>query len=269
MSNVVSVQDVDVHIEGDGAETIVMVHGWPDTYRLWDAQVEALKSGYRCVRFTLPGFDAAKARRAYSLDEIIGFLERLVERLSPDRPVILMLHDWGCFFGYQFYLRNPQRASRIVGVDIGDPSSLRRSLTRREGMMTFAYQFWLAMAWVVGGRTGDWMTRAVARLARCPSDPAYISSCMDYPYFMLWLGGRQSYRRHARRFVPACPILFIYGRRKPIRFHAKTWADELLARETNRVVEFDAGHWVMAEQPERFNRVVGSWLGSSSQLTDS
>ena len=39
-----------------------MVHGWPDTYRLWDGQVEALKDRYRCVRFTLPGFDAAQPR---------------------------------------------------------------------------------------------------------------------------------------------------------------------------------------------------------------
>ena len=56
------IDDVEVHVEGEGAETIVMVHGWPDTYRLWDSAVAALKDRYRCVRFTLPGFDAAKPR---------------------------------------------------------------------------------------------------------------------------------------------------------------------------------------------------------------
>ena len=116
----VSVADVDLHIEGEGAETIFMVHGWPDTYRLWDAQVQALKSRYRCVRFTLPGFDAAKARRAYSLDELIGFLKKLVEQLCPSQKAILMLHDWGCVFGYQFYMRNPQMVSKIIGVDIAE-----------------------------------------------------------------------------------------------------------------------------------------------------
>jgi pimeloyl-ACP methyl ester carboxylesterase len=30
---------VDVFVEGDGPESIVMIHGWPDTYRLWDEQV--------------------------------------------------------------------------------------------------------------------------------------------------------------------------------------------------------------------------------------
>jgi pimeloyl-ACP methyl ester carboxylesterase len=26
------------------------------------------------------------------------------------------------------------------------------------------------------------------------------------------------------------------------------------------VVEFDTGHWVMSNQPERFNQLVGRWL---------
>ena len=56
------IDGIAVHAEGDGADTIVMVHGWPDTYRLWDAQVDAFKAQYRCVRFTLPGFDVTKPR---------------------------------------------------------------------------------------------------------------------------------------------------------------------------------------------------------------
>lgn len=147
MSTLVSVADVDVHVEGEGPETIVMVHGWPDTYRLWDAQVQALKGRYRCIRFTLPGFDASRARTAHTLDELVGFLLRLIERLSPYRKVILLLHDWGCIFGYQFYVRHPELVSRIVGVDIGDPASLRRSMTPREAMMGMAYQVWLALPW--------------------------------------------------------------------------------------------------------------------------
>ena len=71
----VNIRGVEVHLEGAGAETIVMVHGWPDTYRLWDRQVEALKDRYRCVRFTLPGFDKKEPRNAYTLDELIAFMD--------------------------------------------------------------------------------------------------------------------------------------------------------------------------------------------------
>lgn len=262
MSSVVSVASLDAYIEGDGPETIVMIHGWPDTYRLWDAQAEFFKNRYRCVRFTLPGFEAAHVRHAYSLDELTSLFKQLIEHVCPRQKVILMLHDWGCVFGYEFYTRNPQMVSKIIGVDIGDMPSLLQSLTRRERMMVLTYQVWLALAWVVGGRIGDWMTRCAARVLRCPSPLAEMGSWMAYPYFMTWFGGRQSYRRLAQQFIPSCPFLFIYGRRKPLMFHAKKWADNLLASKGNRVEEFDTGHWVMSGQPDRFNKVVDNWLSA-------
>jgi len=259
MSNV----DVEMRIEGNGPETIVMVHGWPDTYRLWDAQVQFFKNRYRCVRFTLPGFDAARARRAYSLDEIVVIFKELVEQVAPGQKVIWMSHDWGCVFGYQFYMRNPHMISRIVGVDVGDRTSARQSRGLRDKMMVFAYQSVLALAWVVGERIGDWMTHLMARVLRCPSPAAHIGSRMNYPYFMHWFGGRNAYPKKEQRFTPSCPMLFVYGRRKPFMFHAKTWVEGLLANKSNRVEEFDTGHWVMSEQPDRFNSVVDAWLSAS------
>jgi pimeloyl-ACP methyl ester carboxylesterase len=248
---------VDVHVEGDGAEAIVMVHGWPDTYRLWDAQVAFLKSRYRCVRFTLPGFDIEKPRRAYSIDEIAQFLRQVVERASPGRKIILMVHDWGCLFGYQFYMRYPELVSRIVGVDVGDTKGLQYGLPRKQVLMIMAYQRWLAYAWRIGGRLGDWMSLRMKRLLRSPSDERFVGSCMAYPYYQTWFGG---YPKEMRRFKPACPVLFIYGSRKPVMFHTRAWLDDLRKDPGNRVVEFDTGHWVMLQQPERFNQTVSDWL---------
>ncbi|HEY9191793.1 MAG TPA: alpha/beta hydrolase [Methyloversatilis sp.] len=259
-SRVVKVGDVDVLVDGEGAEAIVMVHGWPDTFRLWDAQVQHLKAHYRCVRFTLPGFAAGDARQAHTLDELTGLLDRVVVQCCPDGKAVLLLHDWGCVIGYEFCMRHPHRVSRVIGVDIGDTVSLRSAWTLRELAMVLAYQCWLALAWVVGGRPGDRMTRAMARALHCPSPQAAITARMTYPYFMYWFGGRQAWRRRVQYFVPSCPVLFIYGRRKPLMFHAPAWADSLIGKAGNDVVAFDAGHWVMTEQPERFNRVVAGWL---------
>ena len=256
----ITVDGIDVHVEGGGDETIVMIHGWPDTHRLWDSTVAHFRERYKCVRFTLPGYDIAKPRRAYSIDEIADFMRRVIEQVSPGRKVILLVHDWGCFFGYQFYARRPDKVSRIVGVDIGDPRSTRRILTGREKLIMVSYQTWNALAWKFGGRIGTWMTRALAKLGSCPSDRAPMSFGMGYPYWLLWFGGRDSYKHHVRRFEPACPMLFVYGVHKPMRFHSKAWADELAAKPGNRVVEFDTGHWVMSDQPQRFNEVVTAWL---------
>ena len=266
MTSSFEIDGIDVHVEGDGADTIVMVHGWPDTYRLWDAQVDAFKAQYRCVRFTLPGFDVAKPRRALSLDEMVAFIAAVVDAASPARPVILLLHDWGCAFGYEFAMRHPSRVQRIVGVDIGDAGSAAhvRSLDWKARAMTLAYQWWLVLAWRIGGRFGDAMTRRMARLARAPAEARLVGSCMNYPYDIAWTGSHGSYKQRAR-FDPPCPMLYFYGRRKPFMFHSPQWADALAGRAGSRVVALETGHWVMRRQTEAFNRAVLDWLAEGTQ----
>jgi pimeloyl-ACP methyl ester carboxylesterase len=100
----------------------------------------------------------------------------------------------------------------------------------------------------------------MARWTKCPSDRAPMSWRMGYPYYVLWFGGRDSFRGQVRRFDPQCPMLFVYGRRKPLRFHSPQWADDLKQKPGNDVVEFDTGHWVMSNDPSRFNQVVAHWL---------
>jgi hypothetical protein len=49
-----NIQGVDILIEGKGPETLLMLHGWPDTLALWNDTVNSLKESHQCVRFTLP-----------------------------------------------------------------------------------------------------------------------------------------------------------------------------------------------------------------------
>lgn len=240
-----------------------MVHGWPDTYRLWDAQVEALKGSYRCVRFTLPGFDAAHEGRAYSLDEVVDTIRRVVEQTCAGRKATLLLHDWGCVFGYEFAMRHPQLVERVVGVDIGDAGSPshRAELSVRQKLGTMAYQVWLALAWRIGGRAGDAMARWLARTVGCPTNPASITWKMGYPYAVHWLGIAGGLGG-LREYDPRCPMLFLYGERKPFMFHSRAWLERVAARPGNRAVAFDTGHWIMVQDPARFNEAVLAWLAT-------
>lgn len=255
--------DVDVIVEGVGAKAIVMVHGWPDSYRLWDSQVEALKERYRCVRFTLPGFDRSSPARAYSLAELLETLRRVVDQACPGERVILLLHDWGCFFGYQFAMRHPGLVERIVGVDIGDAGSRqnRAELGFRGLCIVLAYQLWLALAWRIGGRIGDRMARWMARAMRCPTDPRTIGAHMGYPYALRWLGAAGGLPG-LKVFKPTCPMLFLYGERKPVMFHSRAWAERLAAQPGCRVMAFPTGHWIMIQRPNDFNDTLLAWLGS-------
>lgn len=255
------IDGIDVFVEGDGPETIVMIHGWPDTYRLWDAQVAEFKSRYRCVRFTLPGFDIAKPRRAYTLAETTGLFKAIVEQVAGGRKVILLLHDWGCIFGYAFYTQHPALVSRIIGVDIGDTNSpdFPASLSVKAKLMILYYQLWLALAWRLGGSLGDRMTRYMARALRCQSDPRYIHSGMNYPYYIRWMRAYGSYDGLAPLSLQ-CPMLFIYGKRKRFMFHSLQWQERISQTPGCRVVELDSDHWVMVGRPQEFNQAVRDWM---------
>jgi pimeloyl-ACP methyl ester carboxylesterase len=242
-----------------------MVHGWPDTHRLWDVQVEALKSQYRCVRFTLPGFDLSRPGRAYSLDEVIATLAHVVERACPGERVTLLLHDWGCVFGYQFALRHPERVARVIGVDIGDAGSRahRAVLDTRARLMVFGYQFWLALAWRLGSARGDRIARWMAARLRCPAPPQAIGAQMGYPYALQWFGVKGGFGQ-LRPFDPAVPMLYVYGQRKPFMFHSQAWLDHLSARPGCRVLGLPTGHWVMLQRPQEFNAALRDWLAATA-----
>jgi pimeloyl-ACP methyl ester carboxylesterase len=268
MATTVTVDGVEVHVEGGGATSIVMLHGWPDTFRLWDDLVRRLAPDYRCLRLTLPGFEPGSARQARSLDQIVALLEQVVGQLCPGHRVSLLLHDWGCLFGYQFAMRHPELVDRLIGVDVGDAGSPahQRELPARAKAMIFGYQIWLAAAWRVGGwfggRLGNRMARAMARWLRCPTDAASIGAGQCYPYDIAWTGSHGGYRR-LREVAPQCPMLYVYGRRKPFHFHSKAWAEALAARPGSLVLALPTGHWVMTQQPEAFYNAVRSWLAAT------
>jgi pimeloyl-ACP methyl ester carboxylesterase len=259
------IQGLDVLIEGAGAHTVVLIHGWPDTHRLWDGTVQVLQESFRCVRFTLPGFDVSQAARATALAQMTALIEDIVDAVSPGQPVTLVLHDWGCVFGYEYAARRPGRVARIVGVDVGDYNSqaYRRSLAPIAKGLVFAYQLWLALAWTVGGATGDRMTRWMARRVGCRTPSARIGWKMNYPYAMVWfglLGGLGA----AAEVAHGCPMLFVYGTRKPFLFHSEAWQQALAARPGSAVQAFPTGHWVMLQQAQVFHECLASWLAEAA-----
>lgn len=253
-----TIDDVVVHAEGEGPETLLFVHGWPDTWRLWDAQVAALKHRWRCLRFTLPGFEPGTPRRAVPLAQIVDLLRRIALRAGG--PVTLVVHDWGAVFGYRFAMQHPELVSRLVGVDVGDAGSRenRAALSARHVLMIAAYQLWLIVAWRIGGALGDALARRMARWLRAPGDLATVHAGMGYPYDIAWTGSHGGYRG-APKLEPPMPMLFVYGERKPFFFHSKEWAERIAARPGNRVVALPTGHWVM-KRPELFNPALIDWL---------
>jgi cis-3-alkyl-4-acyloxetan-2-one decarboxylase len=78
----------------------------------------------------------------------------------------------------------------------------------------------------------------------------------NYPYKLQWTGGFKG----AVDYFPACPMLYIYGSKKPFMFHSPRWLEKLIAMSDCQVVAMDTNHWVMIAKPEKFNLTVSRWL---------
>jgi pimeloyl-ACP methyl ester carboxylesterase len=244
-------------VEGNEAgETIVFVQGWPDDASLWDGAVAELRRTHRCARVTLPNFGGDKTVRwGYGTMDIVDALEGLVREAGDGRPVTLVMHDWGCYWGHAVHHRCPDLVARIAGVDA---SPHYRASTVRAVLGIIAYQWWLLAAFVLGGPVGNWMTRMFAKVAKVPVDVARLTAWMNYPYRNIWadmFAGRD--RKLLGDYWPRCPVLFVYGENKPFPFHSEAWVDHV-RKVGGEVVGLPCGHWVPREPS--FIEILRRWL---------
>ncbi len=245
--------------------TLVFIHGWPDDASLWRHQVAELDTDHRCVLLTLPNFGADPVKAGgLNFRELLDMLAATVEAVQPDdTPVTLVTHDWGAYLGYLFEQAYPQKVERIIALDIGGhvaPGSLK------ERLMIVGYQWMLILLWLLGGinaALGNFLTQWFASRLRVPRRQASVArSRFNYLYFYLWRGlllpwwGQQL----LRRYRPQCPVLFIYGRKKPVMFHSQRWL-EIVEQAGGRWAGIDgAGHWFMESHSEETNREIRAWL---------
>ncbi len=98
------------------APTIVLVHGYPDTSRMWDEVVERLQGRYHVVTYDVRGAGRSTAPRGpqgYALERLAEDLGAVIEAVGSGRPAHVVGHDWG---GIQLWeaVTTPAVAARIA-----------------------------------------------------------------------------------------------------------------------------------------------------------
>lgn len=112
--------------EGAG-EPVLLLHGFPDSARLWRHQIPALVSAsLRIIAPDQRGFgqsDKPLDVAAYALPEVIGDVIALLDELGLER-VRLVSHDWGAAVGWGLCAWYPQRIVRHVALSVGHLTAL-------------------------------------------------------------------------------------------------------------------------------------------------
>ncbi|CAN0018644.1 unnamed protein product, partial [Hapterophycus canaliculatus] len=175
-------------------------------------QVAHLKDRFRCVTVDLPGFSSdanheVVSKWGYSFEELAKRLERTIDAVGDGKPVYLVTHDWGCFYGYMMEQARPGLVKKMVAMDVGGGLSLGPSLSL---LCIATYQIFLVTAFLIGGPIGDFMARRFARLVGAPSASSVARASACYPYFHFWKAQIRSCFRMGS-YTPRCPVLFMYG----------------------------------------------------------
>lgn len=112
--------------EGEG-EPVLMLHGFPDSARLWRHQIPALvDAGFRVIAPDQRGFgesDKPQGPEAYALPEVIGDAVALLDALGLER-VRLVSHDWGAAVGWGLAAFHPGRIVRHAALSVGHLTAL-------------------------------------------------------------------------------------------------------------------------------------------------
>ena len=151
----------------------------------------------------------------------------------------------------------------MTALDIGghiEPAGLKPSL------MIVWYQWSLVFCWLVGGLVpplGRILSLGVAKVIRVPGrQRANLRSRYNYPYFYLWRGMLLPWKRKELlgRYRPQCPVLYLFGERKPLMFHSGKWLQ--IVADSNGHAEgiSGAGHWLMETHADIVNQSISNFL---------
>lgn len=255
-------------IEGNpDGPTLFFIHGWPDNASLWRKQVEALGQNFRCVLVTLPNFGVETVQAGgFDFPQLVDSLAATIRQLQPDGKVSLVTHDWGAYIGYCLEKAHPRLFSQMAALDIGGHLG---AAGLKSTLMIMAYQWSLVACWMAGGVVpplGALMTRIVAKVIKVPSrQRANIRSRYNYSYFYLWRGMILPWKRSSLlgRYRPRCPVLYLFGERKPVMFHSEKWL-QIVAESGGRAEGIaGAGHWLMETHATNVNEELTGFFNSA------
>lgn len=99
------------------APTIVLLHGYPSSSRMFDSLIPLLASRYHLIAPDYPGFGRSDApppsRYAYTFDHLAETTNALLEQLEIHHYA-LYLQDYGGPVGFRIMMAHPERARALV-----------------------------------------------------------------------------------------------------------------------------------------------------------
>jgi pimeloyl-ACP methyl ester carboxylesterase len=144
---------IEYEVTGQG-RPVLLLHGWPDSGRLWRYQVPRLAAaGLQVVVPDLRGYGRSgkpEAVEAYSLPVLARDVLAVLADMKISRAH-LVGHDWGAALAWWLASLAPGSVDHLVVLSVGHPVTIRRTLQQRE-------KSWYMLLFQFPGIAERWLT---------------------------------------------------------------------------------------------------------------
>ncbi len=261
----------------DGPEDgspVVLLHGWPDSSRVWRHQVPALTAaGFRVIAPDLRGFgdsDRPEGTAAYRIRLLCADVLGLLDALGIQRAAVVG-HDWGAALAWMLAsVFAPDRVERLAVLSAGHPEALQAAGPRQRQLSWYVllFQFegvaerWLTMDdWAnfrtfCGGAAGyPDVEDSIAALSR----PGALTASLEW-YRANWTAESLVAPPLGLPPVP-CPTLGVWGTGDLALTEEVMIGSAQHVKGPWRYERFDGcGHWLQLDAPDRLNALLLEFL---------
>lgn len=258
------VAGVPVHWREAGhGDLVLFVHGFPFHGGMWQAQLDALPSGWRGVAPDLRGFAETPVgafRGTYGMDLLADDLAGLIEALGAERAVVCGL-SMGGYVALALWRRHPQVVRALVlsdtraGADTEEARERRgtdAARARREGV-----------AWLVEGMLPKLLSERTRR--EQPETVAALRQVMEAvtPETVALALEAMADRPDSAPLLAGIdvPALLVAGAEDAITPPAELEAMAAALPDARLVIIDGAGHVPPLERPDAFSAALTAFLG--------
>ena len=265
---IIDANGVALYAEEQGSGTpVLLLHGFPDSGRLWRHQVPVLADhGFRVIVPDLRGFgrsgrpeDVASYRLRTAVDDVTAVLDACGVSTAH-----VVGHDWGAAVAWLTAVACPERVDKLTVISVPHPSSAPTLRQYEMAWYQLFFQFagvaeetvrhddwaWLRMFSHGDGDIGQW----IEDLSR----PGALTAALNW--YRANLAPRPPGPRPALPLVSA-PTLAIWSERDHYLDGERMRASAGFVSGQWRYEQIpDASHWVQLDAPGRLNELLLDWL---------
>ncbi|MBO0951011.1 alpha/beta fold hydrolase [Fibrella forsythiae] len=261
---------------------IILLHGFPEFWYGWRAQIDALAAaGFRVWAPDQRGYnlsDKPVGIRAYTIDKLVADVVGLIDEAGREKATVIG-HDWGAIVAWWLAATYPDRLHRLSCLNVPHYAVMHRFLNKSPRQLVRSwYAGFFQIPWLPEwlSQRGNWwlMTRALQRTSR----PGTFADTDLDAYRKAWSQTGPTgdtafrtminwYRALAQHHPPlpahaqiTVPTLLIWGSRDAFLLRDMAQPSIDLCLNGRLVFIESATHWVQHEEADSVNNLLIHFL---------